>query len=130
MANTYRPNYDPRQDSGSSGAEVNDLNPGRSYRVDLRRLDAAERESANAAGTGNQAIEEKVNKYLAAAKTANEFRQRAELQEPNLRGKVPKQRATIAGVELPTIGDKQGPVGSTSYARGPKRYSGTFYGFS
>jgi hypothetical protein len=118
MANTYNLNYDPRQDSGSSGGEVNDLNPGRSYQVDLRRLDEAERETANAANTSNRSTAERVDRYLAAARTANAFRQRAETEEPK-----------IKGVELPTSGDKQGPVGSTNYARSPKRFSGTFYGF-
>lgn len=129
MANTYNPNYDPRQDSGSSGGEINDLNPGRSYQVDLRRLSEAERETADAANTSNRNTAEKVDRYFAAARTANAFRQRAETAEPKIHGKTPKQKASIKGVELPTSGDKQGPVGSTNYARSPKRFSGTFYGF-
>ena len=39
MARFYDSTYDPRQDSGTSGAEVSDLNPEQGYDVDLRRLE-------------------------------------------------------------------------------------------
>ena len=34
----YNPNYEKARDSGSSGIEISDLNPGKSYGVDIRRL--------------------------------------------------------------------------------------------
>ena len=39
MARFYDSTYDPRQDSGTSGAEVSDLNPEQGYDVDLRRFE-------------------------------------------------------------------------------------------
>ena len=49
----YSKNYDRSLDAGSSGGEVNDLNPQRAYDVDIRRLDEDEREIAKAADTRN-----------------------------------------------------------------------------
>ena len=50
---TYNPNYQKARDAGSSGGEVTDLNPGKSYGVDIRRLPEDVRETAYAAGTRN-----------------------------------------------------------------------------
>jgi hypothetical protein len=43
MARIFDPIYDPRQDSGSSGSEISDLNPERAYDTDLRRIEEDER---------------------------------------------------------------------------------------
>ena len=39
MARFYDSTYDPRQDSGTSGAEVSDLHPVEGFDGDLRRID-------------------------------------------------------------------------------------------
>ena len=39
MARFYDTTYDPRKDSGTSGAEISDINPEQAYDVDLRRLE-------------------------------------------------------------------------------------------
>ena len=39
MARFYDPTYDPQKDSGTSGAEISDLNPEQLYDTDLRRVD-------------------------------------------------------------------------------------------
>ena len=38
MARFYDTTYDPAKDSGTSGAEISDINPEQAYDVDLRRL--------------------------------------------------------------------------------------------
>ena len=43
MARFYDSTYDPRQDSGTSGSEISDLNPEQGYDVDLRRIDIDKR---------------------------------------------------------------------------------------
>ena len=43
MARFLDPTYDPRNQSGTSGAEVTDLNPEQAYDTDIRRLDETER---------------------------------------------------------------------------------------
>ena len=66
---------------------------------------------------------------MAAAKTAGAYRQRSQIAEPTIRGETPRSEATIAGVQLPSLGDTVGTAGSTNYARKPSGYSGTFRGF-
>ena len=39
MARFYDTTYDPAKDSGTSGAEISDINPEQAYDVDLRRLE-------------------------------------------------------------------------------------------
>jgi hypothetical protein len=129
MARFLDPTYDPRQDSGTSGGDTSDLHPERAYDTDIRRLDNTARDSADAADTRNEVKQDRVKKYMAAAKTAGAYRQRAQIAEPTIRGKTPRSEAVIEGVQLPSLGDTVGTAGSTNYARKPSGYSGTFRGF-
>jgi hypothetical protein len=129
MARFLDPTYDPRQDSGTSGGDTSDLHPERAYDTDIRRLDETARDSADAADTRNEVKQDRVKKYMAAAKTAGAYRQRAQIAEPTIRGKTPRSEAVIDGVQLPSLGDTVGTAGSTNYARKPSGYSGTFRGF-
>jgi hypothetical protein len=129
MARFLDPTYDPRQDSGTSGGDTSDLHPERAYDTDIRRLDNTARDSADAADTRNEVKQDRVKKYMAAAKTAGAYRQRAQIAEPTIRGKTPRSEAVIDGVQLPSLGDTVGTAGSTNYARKPSGYSGTFRGF-
>lgn len=115
MANRFRPTYDPGIDSGTSGAEVTDLNPEQAYDTDLRRI------SADARGATASVNDEqnRVAKFMRAAKTAGAYKQRASIDEPTIRGRTPRAQATIAGVELPTTGDSGGRTGAVGYARKP-----------
>jgi hypothetical protein len=105
------------------------LHPERAYDTDIRRLDETARDSADAADTRNEVKQDRVKKYMAAAKTAGAYRQRAQIAEPTIRGKTPRSEAVIDGVQLPSLGDTVGTAGSTNYARKPSGYSGTFRGF-
>jgi hypothetical protein len=129
MARFLDPTYDPRQDSGTSGGDTSDLNPERAYDTDVRRLDETERDVADSADTRNEVKQDRVRKYMAAAKTAGAYRQRAQIDEPTIRGKTPRNEAVIAGVQLPSLGDTVGTAGSTNYARKPSGFAGTFRGF-
>ncbi len=115
MANRFRPTYDPGVDSGTSGAEVTDLNPEQAYDTDLRRV----AEDARGATESVNDEQNRVAKFMRAAKTAGAYRQRASIDEPLIRGKVPRTRAEIAGVELPSTGDSGGRTGAVGYARKP-----------
>jgi len=117
--------YDPQQDSGSSGSEVNDLHPERTYDTDLRRVEADERPDIESINDDQG----RIKKFITAAKTANKFRQKASIDEPNIRGEVPRSEAVIGGVEVPSLGDEYGKVGSIGYAKKPQPNSGKFYGF-
>jgi hypothetical protein len=129
MARFLDPTYDPRQDSGTSGGDTSDLNPERAYDTDVRRLDETERDVADSADTRNEVKQDRVRKYMAAARTAGAYRQRAQIDEPTIRGKTPRNEAVIAGVQLPSLGDTVGTAGSTNYARKPSGFAGTFRGF-
>lgn len=129
MARFLDPTYDPRQDSGTSGGDTSDLHPERAYDIDIRRLDKTARDSADAADTRNEVKQDRVKKYMAAAKTAGAYRQRAQIAEPTIRGRTPRNEAVIEGVQLPSLGDTVGTAGSTNYARKPSGFSGTFRGF-
>jgi hypothetical protein len=129
MARFLDPTYEPLQDSGTSGGDTSDLHPERAYDTDIRRLDETARDSADAADTRNEVKQDRVKKYMAAAKTAGAYRQRAQIAEPTIRGKTPRSEAVIEGVQLPSLGDTVGTAGSTNYARKPSGYSGTFRGF-
>ena len=126
MANRFRPTYDPSVDSGTSGAEVSDLNPEQAYDTDLRRLSEDSRGAAESVNDDQN----RVAKFMRAAKSAGAYRQRAGIDEPTIRGRTPRNPATIDGTELPSMGDTIGRVGSTNYADKPLPRSGTFYGFS
>lgn len=129
MARFLDPTYDPRQDSGTSGGDTSDLHPERAYDTDIRRLDNTARDSADAADTRNEVAQDRVKKYMAAAKTAGAYKQRTQIAEPSIRGKTPRSEAVIQGVQLPSLGDTVGTAGSTNYARKPSGFSGTFRGF-
>ena len=129
MARFLDPTYDPRQDSGTSGGDTSDLHPERAYDTDIRRLDNTARDSADAADTRNEVAQDRVKKYMAAAKTAGAYKQRTQIAEPTIRGKTPRSEAVIQGVQLPSLGDTVGTAGSTNYARKPSGFSGTFRGF-
>jgi len=129
MARFFDPTYDPRQLSGTSGAETSDLNPGQAYDTDVRRLDETEREIANNVDVRNAGQQERVNRYMAAAKTAGAYKQRASIDEPQIRGRTPRNEANLNGVILPSQGDEMGPTGGVGYARKPQPFSGTFRGF-
>ena len=130
MARFLDPTYDPRNNSGTSGAEVTDLNPEQAYDTDIRRLDASEREIADQVDVRNVRQQDRVAKYMAAAKTAGAYKQRASIDEPQIRGRTPRNEANIDGVVLPSQGDSGGKAGGVSYARKPQPSAGTFRGFS
>jgi hypothetical protein len=115
MANIFTPTYDPRQDSGTSGAEVSDLNPEQAYDTDLRRLSQDERGSAQSVNN----LQNRVAKFMRAAKSAGAYQQRTSIDEPTIRGKTPRTQAVIAGTELPSTGDSGGRTGAVGYARKP-----------
>jgi hypothetical protein len=115
MANILRPTYDPSQDSGTSGAEVSDLRPEQAYDTDMRRVAEDGRFAAESVNRN----QDRVAKFMRAAKSAGAYRQRASIDEPTVRGRTPRTRAEIAGVELPTTGDSGGRSGGIGYARKP-----------
>lgn len=115
MANRFSAIYNTGVSSGTSGAEVSDLRPEQAYDTDLRRVSASDRGAAES--VNNE--QDRVAKFMRAAKTAGAYRQRASIDEPLVRGKVPRTRAEIAGVELPSRGDSGGRTGAVGYARKP-----------
>lgn len=115
MANRFRPTYDPGVDAGTSGAEITDLNPEQAYDTDMRRLAEDERGAAESVNNDQN----RVAKFMRAARSAGAYRQRASIDEPLIRGEIPRTRAEIAGVELPSTGDSGGRTGAVGYARKP-----------
>lgn len=127
MLSFFDSTYDPRKDSGTSGAELSDLNPEQAYDTDLRRLDTEERLTASRADTENVRQQDRVAKYFKAAKSAGKFRQKAGIDEPTIRGKTPRTEAVIEGVYLPSLGDTFGTAGSTNYANKPQPNFGKLF---
>jgi hypothetical protein len=123
MASFFDPTYDPRQDSGSSGVEVSDLNPEKLYDTDLRRVDEDARSSAESVNDKQR----RVARFMKSAKAAGKYKQRAGIAEPTIRGKTPRGIASIAGTELPSLGDRIGRGGSVSYADKPQPFAGKPY---
>lgn len=115
MAKFFDSTYDPGRDAGTSGAEVTDLNPEQAYDTDLRRLSEDSRGSAASVNKDQN----RVAKFMRAAKSAGAYKQRASIDEPLVRGEIPRVRAEIAGVELPSTGDSGGRTGAVGYARKP-----------
>jgi hypothetical protein len=115
MANRFNATYNQGVSPGTSGAEVSDLRPEQAYDTDLRRV----AEDARGATQSVNKDQNRVAKFMRAAKTAGAYRQRASIDEPLIRGKVPRTRAEIAGVELPSTGDSGGRTGAVGYARKP-----------
>ena len=116
MAKFFDSTYDPTLDAGTSGAEVSDLNPEQAYDTDLRRFPAEDRQAVESVNDNQN----RVGKFIKAAKTAGAYRVRAGIAEPTIRGKTPRSEATIDGVTLPSMGDSGGRAGSTGYARKPQ----------
>ena len=125
MARFFDATYDPRNDSGTSGAEVSDLNPEQAYDTDLRRVVSDARASAESLNNP----QDRIAKFLRASKSAGKFQQTRMLQDTTMNGKTPRSEATIGGVTIPNLGDRIGEAGGTNYARKPGRSGGTFYGF-
>ena len=116
---TYNPNYQKARDSGSSGGEISDLNPGKSYEVDLRRLPEDVRETADAAGTANKGKQRRVEQYMRAKRSAGKYRQKRYYDEPytDLQGQTP------AFIE----GEQFGKAGATNYADKPQASTSKLY---
>ena len=127
MARFYDSTYDPRQDSGTSGAEISDLNPEQGYDVDLRRLEMGQRGDVEAINDD----QERVRRFFKSAKAAGAFRQSSGFDEPSLGGRIPVSKADIGGTELPSLRGRNfgGPgAGSTEYATKPKpQFGKAFY---
>jgi hypothetical protein len=124
MTDSYGPIHDPRQLSGTSGAEVSDLRPEQAYDTDMRRIGPSERASVDSVNDKQS----RVAKFMAAAKSAGKFRQKAGIDEPAIRGKTPRTEANIDGTSLPSMGDTIGRAGSTNYANKPQPHFGRAFG--
>lgn len=110
--------------SGTSGAELSDIRPEQAYDTDLRRVEPRERNSVSELNSK----QDRVAKYMAAARSAGKFRQKAGIDEPAIRGKTPRTEANIGGTSLPSMGDTIGRAGSTNYANKPGSSFGRSYG--
>ena len=115
MAKFFDALYDPRNDSGTSAAESSDLHPEQASDTDMRRVDSEERGAIEAINNK----QERVGKFIRAAKTAGEYKKRSLIAEPTVNGKTPRTEMTIAGSALPSMGDTIGRAGSTNYADKP-----------
>jgi hypothetical protein len=124
MADLYNPTYDPRQLAGTSGAELSDLNPAQAYDTDLRRVAEDARISTESVNDDQS----RKAKFFAAAKTAGKFKQKAQIDEPTIRGKTARNEAVLDGTNLPSMGDTFGTVGSTNYANKPQPRFGRPFG--
>ena len=119
MARFYDPTYDPQKDSGTSGAEISDLNPEQAYDTDLRRVNPDERESVDSLNDK----QDRIARFMKSARAAGEYKQRSGFAEPTVRGRTPIGKASIDGVELPSqrTSNFGGPgAGATEYAHKPK----------
>lgn len=119
MASFSNPTYNRAKDSASSGGYVTDLNPERSYDVDVRRLDEDERNTAAIADTRNERKQNRVRKFLKAAKSAGKYRQKQQIDEPLVDGSPARY----------DMGDRMGPAGGMKYAAKPQSFSGRSYDF-
>lgn len=115
MANRFTTISAQGVSSGTSGAEVSDRRPEQAYDTDLRRI----AEDARGSTESINKDQNRVAKFMRAAKTAGAYRQRASIDEPTIRGRTPRTQATIEGVELPSTGDSGGRTGAVGYARKP-----------
>jgi hypothetical protein len=115
----YNPNYEKARDSGSSGVEISDLNPGKSYDVDIRRLPADVRGTASVAGTANEGKQRRVEQYMKAKRSAGKYRQKRGYDEPytDMQGQTP------AFIE----GEQFGKAGATNYADKPQSSTNKLY---
>jgi len=116
MADLYSSNYDPRLRSGTSGAEVSDLRPEQAYDTDLRRVAPESRKAVESVNDNQQ----RVARFMKAARTAGKYRQNALISEPTIGGRTPRGEATINGTTVPNTGDRFGRGGGTNYANKPQ----------
>ena len=116
MANVYSSDYDPRQLSGTSGAEVSDIRPEQAYDTDLRRIEPESRGAVEAINQNQQ----RIRKFIKAAKTAGKYRQQTLISEPTINGRIPRSEATLDGTTIPNLGDRFGRGGGTNYANKPQ----------
>ncbi len=116
MADLYNPIYNSGLRSGTSGAEVSDLRPEQAYDTDMRRLSPDERDAVSRIN----ANQDRVARFLKAARSAEKFQQKALIDEPTIRGKTPRTEAAIAGSIIPSMGDRFGRGGGTNYANKPQ----------
>lgn len=119
MSSYFEPTYNAGRRAGTSGAELSDRNPERAYDTDIRRLDDDSQAIADRADTRNLRQQDRVRQFMASAKAAGKYRQKAQLDEPQIRGRTPRTEASIAGVTLPSQGDTIGSAGHSAYARKP-----------
>lgn len=119
MSSYFEPTYGTNRKPGTSGAEISDRNPEDAYGTDIRRLDDDAQAIADRADTRNQRQQDRVRQFMASAKAAGKYRQKAQIDEPQIRGKTPRSEASIAGVTLPSQGDRIGSAGYSAYARKP-----------
>tara|TARA_Y100000114_G_scaffold146503_1_gene157271 strand:- start:76 stop:462 length:387 start_codon:yes stop_codon:yes gene_type:complete len=119
MSRFYDPTYDPTKDSGTSGAEISDLNPEQGYDVDLRRFEQDQRGDVESVNDKQN----RVRRFFKSAKAAGAFRQRSGFNEPSIGGRIPVSKASLGGTELPSLRGRNfgGPgAGATEYATKPK----------
>ena len=127
MSRFYDPTYDPTKDSGTSGAEISDLNPEQGYDVDLRRFEQDQRGDVESVNDKQN----RVRRFFKSAKAAGAFRQRSGFNEPSIGGRIPVGKASLGGTELPSLRGRNfgGPgAGATEYASKPKpQFGKAFY---
>jgi len=153
MANTYRSNYNAGVNSGTSGAEVSDRNPGLEYNTDLRygkkdeeaykiRADSPTvtpgswPERPSYTNEGDVISKNRAEKFIKSAKAAGKFKEASDIKEYTLNGRTPKQplfmNATSFGpafgaVQTPSMGASGGKSGSVGYASKPEPNAGRPY---
>ena len=67
--------------------------------------------------------QDRVAKFMKSARAAGKYKQNQGIAEPSIRGKTPVGKASIGGVELPSLrGRNYGDpgAGATEYAHKPK----------
>jgi hypothetical protein len=81
----------------------------------MRRVDLEERGAVEAINNK----QDRIGKFMRAAKSAGEYKKRSLIAEPTVNGRTPRNEMTIAGTSLPSMGDAIGRAGSTNYAEKP-----------
>jgi|LauGreDrversion4_2_1035121.scaffolds.fasta_scaffold538938_2 hypothetical protein len=153
MANRFKPTYDPGIDSGTSGAEASDLNPGSDYNTDLRYGSEKDRiyesradlptvtagswpERASYTREGDIINEERAEKFIKSAKAAGKFKIASDLKEYTNNGETPRNSYLVnarsfgppfGGVQTPSMGESGGRSGAVAYADKPGSNSGKAY---
>jgi hypothetical protein len=153
MANRFRPTYDPGIDSGTSGAEVTDLNPGSDYNTDLRYGRESDKvyegkadqptitsgswpERPSYTNEGDIINERRAEKFIKSAKAAGKFKVASDLKEYTNNGKTPRNSyltnarsfgPPFGGVQTPSMGASGGRTGAVGYADKPGPTAGKPY---